>query len=76
MYIYMKMGFHMKVYGAFRISVKMLLMWNSKIQIDGGEDSMTTTSVLEIRNLIVLTVSFLESFSLVPVMLKVVQLIQ
>ncbi|CAM8901139.1 unnamed protein product [Rhodiola kirilowii] len=43
-----------KVYGAFRISVKMLLMWNSKIQIDGGEDSMTTTSVLEIRNLIVL----------------------
>uniref|UniRef100_A0A7N1A4F4 DUF8003 domain-containing protein n=1 Tax=Kalanchoe fedtschenkoi TaxID=63787 RepID=A0A7N1A4F4_KALFE len=43
-----------KVYGAFRISVKMLLMWNSKIQIDGGEDSMTATSILEIRNLIVL----------------------
>ncbi|KAL6985839.1 hypothetical protein U1Q18_019211 [Sarracenia purpurea var. burkii] len=42
-----------KVYGAFRVSVKMLLMWNSKIQIDGGET--VTTSILEVRNLIVLT---------------------
>lgn len=43
------------VYGAFRVSVKMLLMWNSKIQIDGGGNTIVTTSVLEIRNLVVLT---------------------
>ncbi|KAK9266889.1 hypothetical protein L1049_027148 [Liquidambar formosana] len=44
-----------KVYGAFRVAVKMLLMWNSKIQIDGGGNTVVTTSVLEIRNLVVLT---------------------
>ncbi|KAL5748335.1 hypothetical protein ACOSQ2_025632 [Xanthoceras sorbifolium] len=44
-----------KVYGAFRVSVKMLLMWNSKIQIDGGGNTVVTTSVLEVRNLVVLT---------------------
>ncbi|XP_057487508.1 uncharacterized protein LOC130773578 [Actinidia eriantha] len=44
-----------KVYGAFRVSVKMLLMWNSRIQIDGG--GTVTTSILEVRNLIVLTES-------------------
>ena len=27
----------MKVFGAFRVAVKMLLMWNSKIQIDGDK---------------------------------------
>ncbi|KAF8379152.1 hypothetical protein HHK36_028581 [Tetracentron sinense] len=43
-----------KVYGAFRMAVKMLLMWNSKIQIDGEENTIVTTSVLEVRNLIVL----------------------
>ncbi|XP_068650763.1 uncharacterized protein [Aristolochia californica] len=43
-----------KVYGAFRIYVKMLLMWESKIQIDGGGNSEVATSVLEVRNLIVL----------------------
>ncbi|KAL4199587.1 hypothetical protein AMTRI_Chr03g51930 [Amborella trichopoda] len=43
-----------KVYGAFRMSVKMLLMWNSKIQIDGGSDSSVGASSLEARNLIVL----------------------
>ncbi|KAK1565194.1 hypothetical protein Q3G72_020822 [Acer saccharum] len=44
-----------KVYGAFRVAVKMLLMWNSKIQIDGGGNTVVTTSVLEVRNLVVLT---------------------
>ncbi|GAV89383.1 hypothetical protein CFOL_v3_32800, partial [Cephalotus follicularis] len=44
-----------KVFGAFRIAVKMLLMWNSKIQIDGGGNTVVTTSVLEVRNLVVLT---------------------
>ncbi|XP_031253485.1 uncharacterized protein LOC116111450 [Pistacia vera] len=43
-----------KVFGAFRISIKMLLMWNSKIQIDGGGNTIVTTSVLEVRNLVVL----------------------
>ncbi|XP_057977615.1 uncharacterized protein LOC131164447 isoform X2 [Malania oleifera] len=43
-----------KVCGALRVAVKMLLMWNSKIQIDGGEKTFVTTSVLEVRNLVVL----------------------
>ncbi|KAA8522109.1 hypothetical protein F0562_012577 [Nyssa sinensis] len=43
-----------KVYGAFRVAVKMLLMWNSRIQIDGGGNDIVTTSVLEVRNLVVL----------------------
>ncbi|CAN6486871.1 unnamed protein product [Victoria cruziana] len=43
-----------KVYGAFRVSIKMLLMWNSQIQIDGGGDAAVAVSVLEVRNLIVL----------------------
>ncbi|XP_059656702.1 uncharacterized protein LOC132303459 [Cornus florida] len=43
-----------KVYGALRVAVKMLLMWNSKIQIDGGGNTVVTTSILEVRNLIVL----------------------
>ncbi|KAJ8632040.1 hypothetical protein MRB53_025376 [Persea americana] len=43
-----------KVYGAFRMFVKMLLMWDSNIQIDGGGNSEVGTSVLEIRNLVVL----------------------
>lgn len=46
----------LKVYGAFRVSVKMLLMWNSQIQIDGGGNTVVTTSVFEVRNLVVLTV--------------------
>ncbi|XP_077235189.1 mraZ isoform X2 [Tasmannia lanceolata] len=44
----------LKVYGAFRVSVKMLLMWNSVIQIDGGDNTEVGTSVLEVRNLVVL----------------------
>ncbi|EOY24117.1 Uncharacterized protein TCM_015803 isoform 1 [Theobroma cacao] len=43
-----------KVFGAFRVSVKILLMWNSKIQIDGGGNTVVTASVLEARNLVVL----------------------
>ncbi|KAL5190276.1 hypothetical protein HKD37_04G009752 [Glycine soja] len=44
----------MKVYGALRMSVKMFLMWNSKMLIDGGEDITVATSLLEASNLIVL----------------------
>ncbi|KAF3793289.1 hypothetical protein EJ110_NYTH09664 [Nymphaea thermarum] len=43
-----------KVYGALRMSVKMLLMWNSKMFIDGGGDSIVATSLLEASNLVVL----------------------
>nr|GMD96105.1 Fiber protein [Ipomoea batatas] len=43
-----------KVYGALRVAVKMLLMLQSQIQVDGGEKSVVTTSVLEVRNLVVL----------------------
>lgn len=46
----------MKVYGAFRVSVKMLLMLNSQIQVDGGGNDDVATSVLEVRNLVVLKV--------------------
>ncbi|KAK8945495.1 hypothetical protein KSP40_PGU015913 [Platanthera guangdongensis] len=44
-----------KVYGAFRMYVKMLLMWDSKIQIDGGDNHDVGASMLEARNLVVLT---------------------
>ncbi|KAJ4846828.1 hypothetical protein Tsubulata_004625 [Turnera subulata] len=44
-----------KVFGAFRVAVKMLLMWNSKIEVDGGGNTVVTASILEVRNLIVLT---------------------
>lgn len=47
-------GSIIKVYGAFRMYVKILLMWDSKIQIDGGGNDDVDTSVLEARNLIVL----------------------
>ncbi|KAF9685483.1 hypothetical protein SADUNF_Sadunf03G0059200 [Salix dunnii] len=43
-----------KVFGAFRVAIKMLLMWNSKIEIDGGGNTIVTASVFEVRNLIVL----------------------
>ncbi|XP_051114484.1 uncharacterized protein LOC127240078 [Andrographis paniculata] len=43
-----------KVYGAFRVSVKMLLMLNSKIEVDGGGNADVDTSIFEIRNLVVL----------------------
>ena len=38
------------------MSVKMFLMWNSKMLIDGGEDVTVATSLLEASNLIVLRV--------------------
>ncbi|KAJ8755136.1 hypothetical protein K2173_018934 [Erythroxylum novogranatense] len=43
-----------KVYGAFRVAVKILLMWNSKIEIDGRGNTVVTASVFEVRNLVVL----------------------
>ncbi|CAI9095531.1 OLC1v1031512C1 [Oldenlandia corymbosa var. corymbosa] len=43
-----------KVYGALRVAVKMLLMLNSKIEVDGGGNTVVTTSILEVRNLAVL----------------------
>ncbi|KAL0015634.1 hypothetical protein SO802_002703 [Lithocarpus litseifolius] len=43
-----------KIYGALRMSVKMHLMWNSKMLIDGGSDSLVATSLLEASNLVVL----------------------
>ncbi|XP_062225242.1 uncharacterized protein LOC133923944 isoform X3 [Phragmites australis] len=43
-----------KVYGAFRMYVKVLLMWDSKIQIDGGAKDVVLASMLEARNLVVL----------------------
>ena len=38
------------------MSVKMHLMWNSKMLIDGGVDSLVATSLLEASNLVVLKV--------------------
>ncbi|KAL6985493.1 hypothetical protein U1Q18_018868 [Sarracenia purpurea var. burkii] len=43
-----------KVYGALRMSVKMFLMWNSTMRIDGGGDANVETSLLEASNLVVL----------------------
>ncbi|WOK97014.1 hypothetical protein Cni_G05722 [Canna indica] len=43
-----------KVFGALRMSVKMLLMWNSKMYINGGGDTIVATTLLEASNLIVL----------------------
>lgn len=43
-----------RVYGALRMSVKMFLMLNSKMLIDGGDEAIVATSLLEASNLIVL----------------------
>nr|KJB14719.1 hypothetical protein B456_002G140000 [Gossypium raimondii] len=40
------------VYGALRMTVKIFLMWNSKMVIDGGEDTTVATSWLEASNLV------------------------
>ncbi|CAA0824261.1 Unknown protein [Striga hermonthica] len=48
-----------RVFGALRMSVKMFLMWNSKMSIDGGGDENVETSSLEASNLIVLRESSL-----------------
>ncbi|KAL1078784.1 hypothetical protein V6Z11_D10G180700 [Gossypium hirsutum] len=37
------------VYGALRMTVKIFLMWNSKMVIDGGEDTTVATLWLEAR---------------------------
>lgn len=44
----------LKVYGALRMSIKMFLMWNSEMVIDGGGDENIQTSLLEASNLLVL----------------------
>lgn len=38
------------------MSLKMLLMWNSRMLISAGEDSRIATSILEASNLVVLKV--------------------
>ncbi|KAJ7973750.1 Ephrin type-B receptor [Quillaja saponaria] len=43
-----------KIFGALRMSVKIHLMWNSKMLIDCGADSIVATSLLEASNLVVL----------------------
>ncbi|XP_054786508.1 uncharacterized protein LOC129292866 isoform X1 [Prosopis cineraria] len=43
-----------KIYGALRMTVKIHLMLNSKILIDGNGDSIVATSLLEASNLVVL----------------------
>lgn len=43
-----------KVFGALRMSVKMFLMWNSRMLIDGEGDENVETSLLEASNLVVL----------------------
>jgi hypothetical protein len=45
------------------MSVKMHLMWNSKMLIDGGVDSLVATSLLEASNLVVLKVLNPQYFS-------------
>ena len=45
-----------QVYGALRMSVKMFLVWNSQVLIDGEGDRNVGTSFLEASNLIVLKV--------------------
>ncbi|KAK4786549.1 hypothetical protein SAY86_010382 [Trapa natans] len=43
-----------RVYGALRMSVKIFLLWKSKMFIDGGGDTTVATTLLEASNLIVL----------------------
>ncbi|XP_062090955.1 uncharacterized protein LOC133797151 isoform X2 [Humulus lupulus] len=43
-----------KIFGALRMIVKMNLMWNSEMVIDGGNDTIVATSLLEASNLVVL----------------------
>lgn len=50
------------------MSVKIFLLWNSKMLIDGGGDAAVATSLLEASNLVVLKVfihslPFSSSFS-------------
>ncbi|CAN4084720.1 unnamed protein product [Withania somnifera] len=43
-----------KIYGSLRMSVKILLMLNSKMLIDGDGDAIVATSLLEVSNLVML----------------------
>ncbi|KMT03252.1 hypothetical protein BVRB_8g197950 [Beta vulgaris subsp. vulgaris] len=43
-----------KIYGALRMTVKMHLMWNSRLLINGCGDTIVATSLLEVSNLLVL----------------------
>ncbi|XP_010321128.2 uncharacterized protein [Solanum lycopersicum] len=43
-----------KIYGSLRMSVKIQLMLNSKMLIDGDGDAIVATSLLEVSNLVVL----------------------
>ncbi|XP_050935326.1 coatomer subunit beta'-1-like isoform X2 [Cucumis melo] len=49
-----------QIYGALRMFVKMHLMWNSKILIDGGDNEIVATSLLEASNLLVLKAAPVE----------------
>jgi hypothetical protein len=52
--MFMFIGMH-QVYGALRMTVKMFLMWNSELHLDGGGgDTTVSTSMLEASNLFVL----------------------
>eukprot|EP00250_Pteridium_aquilinum_P010753 c19609_g1_i2 orf=575-4888(+) len=44
----------LKVYGALRLSVKVLRMWNSILQIDGGGGVMVATSTVDASNFVIL----------------------
>lgn len=44
------------------MTVKIFLMWNSKMLVDGGGDATVATSLLEASNLIVLKVCHLIPF--------------
>jgi hypothetical protein len=48
---------YMKVFGAFRVSVKVILMLNSTMQIDGGISTAVSASIFEVRNLATLRVN-------------------
>lgn len=49
---------YLQIFGALRMSVKMHLMWNSKMLIEGGVDTLVQTSLLEATNLVVLRVQY------------------
>lgn len=54
-----------KVYGALKLTVKMLLMWNSTIKVDGNpDDFMLATSTIETSNLVILRVRTLMPFDI------------
>lgn len=46
----------MQIFGALRMFVKMHLMWDSKMLINGGDSEIVATSLLEASNLLVLKV--------------------